>query len=433
MGADWAHTTYLIADRLGAHLPGPDVLTPSGGSFSPSDPPATRCTRAEQPHSVATNRRAGCRRSIPSDTEALGNILLVGADSGLVRAGIRNKRTFWTSSAAAVVALIANVLVNVSSSDVPMWVRATLAVPAVALVVFSVWLQLWRPAVSTVALRRVSAVSLGPDSMRVVGVTTGGAVIAATYQGHGTWTNWSNLRAEGTTSDVAVILPRREVVEYYAVDADGVLRMKSEDRGRQSSWRVVQPRQENGRLLRIAAMSMRMLGEHRELFGVTDNGHGVHMWRTNDDDWSGWHEMWHSDSVDVAADSPEDELIESFLVDRDGDIWRRTYKQGWSEWERWGRPGTAVVAVSSYRQTSGRQEIFAVTADGDIVHRWNGNPWSEWGKMAGQERLIDVAGATTSGDRPQCLAVDVHGALWHRLFDGRWSQWQRVPSQLVDA
>ncbi|HEX5401689.1 MAG TPA: hypothetical protein VFX16_05225 [Pseudonocardiaceae bacterium] len=157
------------------------------------------------------------------------------------------------------------------------------------------------------------------------------------------------------------------------------------------------------------------------------------MWSTNDNGWSGWREMWKSDLVDVAADSPKAELIDCFVIDRDGNIWHRCYMQGWSEWEPWGRPGAAVVAISSYRQANDRHEMFAVSADGDLVHRWDGNPWSDWGCMAGPARFVNVAGATTSSDRPQCLAVDVHGALWHRFFDDGWSAWQEVPAQLTDV
>lgn len=189
-----------------------------------------------------------------------------------------SKRSFWTVSAAAILGLFADVLVNVLAVDVPAWLGSwpfAVACLAVVVTVLGVWLQYRRSRVSTALLRRVSAVSLGPGAMRVVGVTTSGTVVAASYRDDGTWTTWSNLRAVGETSDVTVIVPRHEVVEYYAVDVQGVLRMKRQDHDREFPWRDVMHRQTKGRLLRIAAMSMNMLEEHRELFGVTDTGQGA--------------------------------------------------------------------------------------------------------------------------------------------------------------
>jgi hypothetical protein len=274
----------------------------------------------------------------------------------------------------------------------------------------------------------VSATSLGVDGVRVVGVTDSGGVVAATCGENGTWSEWSDLGVTGRTYDVAVIWPRREVVEYYAVDVDGTLRMKRQDRDHVSSWRVVGTYQDHGRLQRIAAVTMNMLGEHRELFGVTDTGRGVHAWSTNSNGWTDWYEMWGSGSVDVSVCSPKSGLMDCFLVDRDGVVWHRRYSEGWSAWERWDRTRAAVVAVSCYRQVGDGQEIFAVTVNGDLVHRWHDGAWSAWHTMEGPERFVDVVGAT-GADRPQCFAVDVDGVLWHRVHHNSWSEWRQVPTE----
>lgn len=341
----------------------------------------------------------------------------------------RTSRSLLTLSVVAVLGLVAGALVNIITADVPRWLRSSpfaLAFLAVAAVVLGVWLQHRRPAQALV-LRRVSATSFGPDGMKVVAVTDSGAVVAATCRQNGTWSEWADLGAPGRTSDVAVIAPRREVTEYYAVDVDGTLRMTSHTRDRAASWRIVGRSEVHGKLLRIAAVTMNMLGEHRELFGVTATGRGVHAWSTNKNGWSGWHEMWGSGGVDVAVSSPRSGLMDCFLVDHDGVVWHRWYWEGWSEWERWGRSGAAAVAVSSYRQAGDRQEMFAVTTHGDLVHRWHDGGWSDWHQMEGPEQFVDVAG-TTNADRPHCLAVDVDGVLWHRHHDVDWSEWRQVPA-----
>lgn len=276
-------------------------------------------------------------------------------------------------------------------------------------------------------LRRVAAVSHGGGVVEVIAVTADGAVVAATYTEDGTWSEWADLAAVGETVDVTALVRVEDSVEYFAVDGHGVLRTMRRGRDRTTSWLPVGGNVPGGRLRRIASMSYS--ADHREVFGITDAGRGVHMWSNGEGDWSAWHDMLSPAGRDVAACSTRPELIECFVVDRDGDVWHRWWLERWVDWYSWGREKHAAVAVAALRSTNETQEMLVADSIGRLAHRWHKvhESWSRWEPMPAPERMVDVAGAVTSGWKPNYFTVDREGQLWQRSYDDGWGPWRTVP------
>jgi hypothetical protein len=296
----------------------------------------------------------------------------------------------------------------------------------VAVVAPAVWQRRAFPHDSV--LRAVAAVDVGDGSMEVIAATKAGTVVSATYRQTGGWSGWTDRNAEGVTWDVTAVMPTRDVVEFFAVDRNGVLRMCRRDHAEWSAWQFVPPGGfRHGRLLRIAAVSLK--AGHREVFAVTDTERLVHSWKSDGSPWSEWHDAGLGHCIEVAACSPKDDLIEAFVVDRDGDVWHRWFwVDHWSDWEKWGRPGSPGKAVTAFRRATDRQEMFVVGKAGDLGHRWHdgGGPWSGWAAMETPFDLDDVAAATTSADRLQCVGLDREGRLWLRSYDEGWAAWRQV-------
>jgi ABC-type sugar transport system ATPase subunit len=156
----------------------------------------------------------------------------------------------------------------------------------------------------------------------------------------------------------AAVQPSRDVVEYYAVDRNGVLHGRRRDRGEWSSWRnVPTPQSGHARVVRISAASLKP--GHRELYAVLDDGRMMHAWKWDDSPtWSEWYAAGIAGGTDVAACSPKDDLLEHFMLDRDGNVWHRWYWDAWHEWENWGHPGSSARAVTAFRRAVNHQEIF---------------------------------------------------------------------------
>ncbi|CRK59265.1 putative sialidase [Alloactinosynnema sp. L-07] len=280
-------------------------------------------------------------------------------------------------------------------------------------------------------LQKIAAVHVGDGEMDVLAVTDAGAVLSSTCSEKNTWSPW-RAHAEARPSwDVAAVVPRQGVVEYFVLDHDGTIRMQTRNRMHRSTWQVVNISGNNGgRILRIAAASHEP--GHRELFVVTDAGRTLHAWKLDGQGWARWHDSGLAGGRDVAVCSPKDGLLEHFVVDIDGAVWHRWFLDGWSDWENWGRPGSPACAVSSFRKLTDYQEVFVVGSSGDLGHRHHkgGLDWSDWLVMDIPADFVDVAGSTTSPNSLRCLAVDRKGALWLRSYDGnmnQWLDWQRVP------
>ncbi|MEV1120267.1 hypothetical protein AB0I91_34905 [Actinosynnema sp. NPDC049800] len=279
-------------------------------------------------------------------------------------------------------------------------------------------------------LCRVAAVDNGEGGMDVLAVTKNGKVITATCTGKSLWSPWRVILETGFAWDVAAVVPRQGIVEYYALDRDGTIRMRTRDRGHLSTWQVVRILGDtHGRAMCVASSSL--APGHRELMVITDSGRLLHAWRTDGQGWSQWHDSGLAGARDVTVCAPHDGLFENFAVDADGEVWHRWFWERWTEWERWGRPGSPARAVSAFRKLTEYQELFVVGDAGDLGHRHHqrGHAWSDWLVMDTPAGVIDVAGSTTSPNSLRCLIVDSEGALWLRPYDGtgnRWLDWCRV-------
>src|SRR5215470_13205921 len=106
------------------------------------------------------------------------------------------------------------------------WVRrwwTWIAVGVLVALVAGVLLQRGRIAQSPV-IRAVAAIDAGDGVMEVVVTTASGAVISSAVREGSGWGRWIEHPMPGRAWDVAAVQPSRDVVEYYAVDHDGVLR-----------------------------------------------------------------------------------------------------------------------------------------------------------------------------------------------------------------
>lgn len=133
---------------------------------------------------------------------------------------------------------------------------------------------IWKHRTGVVKVRklsRVAAVDTGESAMDVLAVTECGNVVSATCSDKNLWTPWRVILEAGFAWDVAAVVPRQGIVEYFALDRDGTIRMRTRDRGHWSTWQVVSIiGNERGRIMRIASASLQP--GHRELMVVTDSG-----------------------------------------------------------------------------------------------------------------------------------------------------------------
>ena len=281
---------------------------------------------------------------------------------------------------------------------------------------------------------RVAAVDTGESAMDVLAVTENGKVVSATCSDKNLWTPWRVILEAGFAWDVAAVVPRQGIVEYFALDRDGTIRMCTRDRGHWSTWQLVSIiGNEHGRIMRVASASLQP--GHRELMVVTDSDRLLHSWRVDGRGWSQWHDSGLAGARDVTVCAPQDDgLMENFAVDINGEVWHRWFWEQWTEWERWGRPGSPARAISAFRKLAEFQELFVVGDAGDLGHRHHqrGRDWSDWLVMDTPVDVVDVAGSTTSPNSLRCVIVDREGMLWVRSYDGsgnRWLNWIRVSSK----
>jgi hypothetical protein len=305
-----------------------------------------------------------------------------------------------------------------------------------AFIVPVIWKH-WTGVVQALATKliRVAAVDTGDSAMDVLAVTDSGKVISATCSDKNLWTPWRVVLDSSFAWDVAAVVPRQGVVEYFALDRDGTIRTCTRDRGHWSTWQVVNIiGNEHGRIMRVASASHEP--GHRELMVVTDSGRLLHAWRVDGRGWSQWHDSGLAGARDVTVCAPNEGLLENFAVDTNGEVWHRWWlrEEGWTEWERWGRPGSPARAVSVFRKLAEFQELFVVGDAGDLGHRHHQrrHDWSDWLVMDTPVDVVDVAGSTTSPNSLRCLVVDREGMLWVRSYDGsgnRWLNWIRVSAK----
>jgi hypothetical protein len=342
------------------------------------------------------------------------------------------RRGVVTGAATALAPVVVAVAVNLLTTLVPFtWVYAwrwPLTVVLGLLVLVPVLWAARHKQHDRVGLRAVTTASDVPGAMDVAVVSGPDRVLISSYRETGEWSAWTDLRLPAQAWDVTLVSPRNKVLECFVVDRSGDMWMAIRDRDSWSPWQRFPRVPKQGKPIRLASASLK--AGHQEVYCVTDTGRLLHSWKWDEHSWSSWYDSELPRCVDVAFCSPKDGLLECFAADRDGDVWHRWFWDGeWSEWEMWGRPGSAATAVSAFRKASDHQEMFVVGASGDLGHRWHrsGGPWSAWAAMSTPAALVDVAGGTTSAHRLHCLVLDVHGNLWHREWDneaGRWLDWR---------
>jgi hypothetical protein len=355
-----------------------------------------------------------------------------------MHARARTPRRLLVGLAIGLLTAVAGAAVGAMADSLPPAVRSwqVLVGVAVAAVVIAVVGQILLESdrATPHGLCRVAAASHGDGGAEVIAVTATGSVLTATYTEDGNWSEWTDLCAEGVTVDVTAFARVQDEVEYFAVDSHGALRTMRRGRAGTTSWRAVGGTVPGGRLRRIASVSH--ADDHREVFGITDTGHGVHMWSDGDGDWSAWHDMWSPSGRDVAACSTKPKLMECFVIDRDGDVWHRWWwEKRWVDWYSWGREKHAAVAVAAFRNTNELQEMLVADSTGRLAHRWYpvDASWSDWTPMPAPEPMVDVAGAATSGRKPNFFTVDRDGRLWQRAYDEGWGPWRTVPVDRVSG
>ncbi|MCR3754568.1 hypothetical protein [Lentzea californiensis] len=350
---------------------------------------------------------------------------------------MRTETRNLTVAVTAVIGLIGAIGANVFSAVIdPAWSKKNIWPLGIGVFVFVVgaamWLHWWRSGARVVKARAVAAVDTGDGIMEVVVATRSGAVLTAGYADNGTWSKWTDLRADRMSWDVTAVVPTSDVVEYYAVDTDGAVAMARRDRGKLSAWHAVLQPPPSERIIRISAASW--TPKQRELFGITDTGRSLHTWKWDGQPWADWHDAGLPACIDVAGCSPKNDVLEHFAVDRDGTVWQRWWyvDQGWVRWNNWGRPGSPAKCVASFRKAADFQEMFVVGKSGDLGHRWySGHEgWSGWARMdTPPAGLDDVAAGTTSANNLCCVGLDKNGDLWLRTWSGEWTEWRTIPSQ----
>ncbi|MCS7480389.1 hypothetical protein ACFFQW_16690 [Umezawaea endophytica] len=347
-----------------------------------------------------------------------------------MRTELRNMTVATTAAVGLISAIGANTL---SAAIDPEWARKNIWPLGIGVFLFvvctAVWLHRWRPGSRFLGARAVAAVDTGDGIMEVVVATRSGTVLAMGYADNGTWSKWTDLRVDRMSWDVTAVVPTNHVVEYYAVDTEGAVRMARRDHGQLSAWHVVPLVLPSERIIRIASASF--APKHRELFCITDTGRSLHAWKWDGQPWSSWHDAGAPGSIDVAGCSPKNDVLEHFAVDRDGTVWQRWYAdQQWERWHNWGRPGSPAKAVTSFRKATDFQEMFVVGKSGDLGHQWHSGSegWSGWRQMdTPPSGLDDVAAGTTSAHNLCCIGLDKNGELWLRSWSGEWSQWRAIP------
>lgn len=148
--------------------------------------------------------------------------------------------------------------------------------------------------------------------------------------------------------------------------------------------------------------------------------------------WEKWVEHPMSGRAwDVAAVQPSRDVVEYYVVDRDGGIRGRRRDRGeWSSWRNVPAPESGharVVRISAASLKPGHRELYAVLDDGRLLHAWkwdDSSIWSEWyaTEIAGG---TDVAACSPKDDLLELFFLDRDGNVWHRWYwNATWHEWE---------
>ncbi|WP_229070314.1 hypothetical protein [Actinoplanes sp. DH11] len=293
-------------------------------------------------------------------------------------------------------------------------------------------LRFWRRARN---VARIAACSPGSGKLYLFGVTAEGDLLSRQYREGRTWSAWTTESLPGVKArDVAAMAGTRDALELYVVCRDGSVRTRRLDHdGSWSRWEKLSSSSWFGDVVAVAAIS----GSPgwRELYAVGSSGQVAHRWAADDKPWSAWHPGHHQGARDVAITSPVPHTLESFVVNRDGEIWHRWYvEQNWSDWESLGRPadGSPARSIAATGFQREHQELFVAGTEGDVAHRWHwqATGWADpWHVDSPPEKAVDIAAASTSQGRLHVTAVDENGVLWQHVYRSEpreWSAWERI-------
>jgi hypothetical protein len=348
-------------------------------------------------------------------------------------AGVPLSRTITGTRLAALLSVAVAILVNLLTALIkpewiqPWWLALSLLLLAAVLV------PLYRGRHRDTTVRRVALASDGKSVLHLFAVTASGTVLRREYRQDGSWSDWDDHGFGGRKAwDVAAVAPAPGRIETYVADRRGTVWCRRHDRDGWSDWVALDTDQQFGAVVALDAMSG--WPGHREIYAVGENGTLSHRWQRDGHPWSPWWPADRRDCGDVALSVPAVGKMESYALDREGQLWRRRYAKGrWSGWTSLGRPDdrSTSVAVSALNSRKEHQEVYVVGASGDIAHRWcwNDPPWDPWYGMPSPAHLVDVAAGITTPGRLEIVAVDSDGELWGRSYrDGGndWSTWQRI-------
>ena len=197
-------------------------------------------------------------------------------------------------------------------------------------------------------------------------------------------------------------------LELFAVDADGQLKQRAEDKsnGDWSPWCRL-----GGLFLPGIAVANGADGRLR-VFAVERTTHAlkyISQNETNNLDWSQWVELGGNVRPPLAVVPNADGRLEVFAVGltngRAQHIWQTGSNGNWSSWVDLG--GAVEPGLAAARNRDGRLEIFGIQAGGHgLAHCWQQaanttNNWSDWSDLGGAIQPGFAVGQNTAG----CLEV----------------------------
>ncbi|MEU1865886.1 hypothetical protein [Streptomyces gardneri] len=165
-----------------------------------------------------------------------------------------------------------------------------------------------------------------------------------------------------------------------------------------------------------------------DVFAVGEDGRVWSHW---------WHTMWHEylslgtktfpDGTVVSAVTRSRDYLDVFAVDGDGrlcTIWW-TAADGWKpEWVPVAGSGIfpALTPVTTLSRNSDLMDAWLVDRDGTVNGVWWNGQWKDWYTLPGPKfpRCAPITSVSRNDDTMEIWAVDEHGAVWGIGWNGTW-------------